>query len=80
MIEIVPYILVIIGWAQEAPKEGLLIEHRLFASEEACRAEGSEYVAQRKIYAKEFNNARFEFFCVPAPTQSDIETMREKGE
>ena len=80
MIEIFPYILVIIGYAQVAPQEGLLIEHRLFASEELCKSEGSEYVAQRKIYAKEFNNARFEFFCVPAPTANDFNALSEKGE
>ncbi len=77
--EVLPYILVIIGWAQEAPKEGLLIEHRLFATEDICKAQGSEYVAQRKIYAKEFNNARFEFFCVPAPTKNDYDTSEREG-
>jgi hypothetical protein len=80
LIDILPYILVIIGWAQEAPKEGVLVEHRLFASEDACKAEGREYVAQRKIYAEEFNNARFEYFCVPAPTPKDLDSIIEKGE
>lgn len=62
MHEIVPYILVIIGFHPDllSPR---LVEIKRFESQEECEAQGSEYVAQREIYKAEFGGERFRYFC-----------------
>lgn len=62
MHEIVPYILVIIGFHPDLPSPRL-VEFRRVESQEACEMEGSEYVAQREIYKLEFGGERFRYFC-----------------
>ena len=66
MIEIVPYILVIIGFHPDFAPNTIgprLVEIRRVESQEECEAEGSEYVAQREIYKQEFGGERFRYFC-----------------
>ena len=62
MIEIVPYILVIIGFHPDGGQPRL-VEFRRFESQEECEMQGSEYVAQREIYKVEFGGERFRYFC-----------------
>ena len=62
MVEIVPYILVIIGFHPDLPSPRL-VEIRTFESQEECELQGSEYVAQREIYKVEFGGERFRYFC-----------------
>ena len=62
MHEIIPYILVIIGFHPDAPSPRLA-EIRRFESQEECEMQGAEYVAQRDIYRHEFGGERFRYFC-----------------
>lgn len=62
MHEVIPYILVIIGFHPGAGQPRL-VEFRRLESHEECEAEGAEYVAQREIYKVEFGGERFRYFC-----------------
>jgi hypothetical protein len=62
MHEVIPYILIIIGFHPDAPPPRL-VEIRRFESQEECELHGNEYVAQRAIYEYEFGGERFRYFC-----------------
>lgn len=62
MHEVIPYILVILGFYPDTGQIRL-VEFRRYESREACEAEGSDYVAQREIYKVEFGGERYRYFC-----------------
>ena len=66
MVEIIPYILVIIGFHPDAGQPRL-VELRRFESQEECEMQGSECVAQREMYKVEFGGERFRYFCRRLP-------------
>ena len=77
MEEIVPFLLLLLGWQVEQPRETMTVERRLMMSENACNAEGAEFEAQREIYKEEFKGRAFRYFCVPLPNQKEFQDMIE---
>lgn len=62
MHEVIPYILVIIGFHPDRPQP-TFFELRRYELQEECELHGEEYVAQREIYKFEFRGERFRYFC-----------------
>jgi hypothetical protein len=77
VLDIAPFILLLLSWSASSPKDSMAVEKRLMVSEAECRMHGAEFVAQREIYKEEFKGRDFQYFCIPAPSQKEISDMIE---
>jgi len=77
MIEIVPYLLVIVGWTPGAPADSMALRHSLHRSPEACEAQGAALIAQRDGAQSRAEATRYRYFCIPAPTPQEYRGLFE---
>lgn len=75
MIEIVPYLLVIIGWTPGAPAESMALRQSLHRSSEECEAQGVAFMKDGE--GSRAGATRHRYFCVPAPTSEDYRALFE---
>ena len=80
MVEIIPYILVLLSWHVDDPEGTIQVKHKLFAGAEECELQGNEYVEQRRIYREEFGKMRFSYSCIEAPKVGDWRRLNEQQE
>lgn len=73
MIQIIPHILLMIGWNPAAVDESMAVSHRLYGSVEACEAAGKAFVEERKGFRLGNAEGHFRFICIPAPTAEEYE-------
>ncbi len=76
MIEIIPWMLVLVWWHPEEPgRVEIRREPHLFADEATCRMYGNERVATVKMYDVEYDHVRVTYSCMPVPGSEEYDRM-----
>jgi len=75
MVELIPYLLIVIGWAPDRPDETMALRHSLHASAAQCDAAGKAFVAEKASPATHYRH-----FCISAPTLPDYQGLIGPGQ
>ena len=79
MVEVIPIMLLIIGWLPDAPGEiGLERPELVFESVEACEAIGAKMAARMTEAARDKSGALYEHRCLPVPNADEYEKLFEQ--
>lgn len=73
MVEVFPFILIIIGWNPDKPAETMVLQHSLHISAEVCEREGTKFVSERAWMKDAYDPAEFKHVCIAAPTPDEYE-------
>lgn len=80
MIQIFPFILVIIGWNPADVDASMALQHSLHAGEQACQKRGEQFLSEHNLLQAEAMSAQYRYFCIPAPSASDVRGVFEQPE
>ena len=85
MIEILPYMLIILGFHPDHPGEiGVERPQILFVSKQECEQAGARMTDRMNEAAADKSGARYEFRCLEAPADTEYEdaynAATERGE
>ena len=75
MIELIPFMLFLLGVSPEHPEVGIERAPALYASEAECIEAGKEMVERRMIYREFYANAEFSFRCLPVPSVEEYDDL-----
>ncbi len=76
MIELVPWMLILVWWHPDAPgKFEIEREQRLFATEDACRSAGANRVAGAGMYHLEHSDAKVSYTCMTVPDSAEYDAL-----
>ncbi len=76
MIEIVPWMLILVWWHPDEPGEfRVRREPHLFADEEQCQLHGANRVAGVEMYHLEHVGAKVTYHCTKVPGSAEFDTL-----
>lgn len=76
MIELVPWMLILVWWHPDEPGTfDIRREPHLFASEEECRIHGSNRVAGTEMYEREHGGAKVTYHCTTVPGSAEYDAL-----
>ena len=76
MIELIPFMLFLLGVSPEHPGEAMMKRVPvLYASEEECIEAGKESVESHTVYREFYANAEFTFQCMPVPSAEEYDEL-----
>lgn len=76
MIELVPWMLILVWWHPDEPgRFELRREPYLFASEDACRIAGANRVAGSEMYQLEYAGLKATYHCTTVPGSAEYDAL-----
>jgi hypothetical protein len=80
MIEILPYILLMIEWHPDHPGKMLVSKHNVVIGAEQCQRELVEASERFKLYEFERGGSKLHFECIVAPSHAEQTCAFEQAE
>jgi hypothetical protein len=78
MIEVLPYILILIGWNPANPAESMALQHSLHIDQVTCDERGRVLVDLRNAADSEAFPAHYTYFCIPVPSGQEYDDLFER--
>jgi hypothetical protein len=76
MIEIVPWMLILVWWDPKEPGQfEVRREAHLFADEATCRLYGNERVVTVSMYESEYDYVKVTYACMPVPGSQEFDQL-----
>ena len=81
MVEIIPFIVIMLGWLPDSPGEFSVERPEIvFESQEACEVAGAKMAARMTQMAETQSGAQYEHRCFAVPSKEEFEAMLKQME